>query len=98
MSNNPFPADFVKYITDNPHVMRLFWKFAREAKSAGHKKYSHCLIVNRIRWETDIKTVAFPPFKISNNHIAYLARLLIKIDPTFQDFFTLKGLKYAKKI
>jgi hypothetical protein len=76
---------------DNPQVWVLFERFALEAISHGRKKISHWLIVNRIRWETTIVTTG-GDFKISNDHIAFYARLWKAKHPEHKDLFNTKRM------
>jgi hypothetical protein len=76
----------------NPHVWALFEQFSREAVSRGRKKISHWLIINRIRWETSIVTTG-NDFKISNDYIAFYARLWIALYPAHKDLFNVKKMK-----
>ena len=80
-----------KYHKDNPEVYLLFKRFTFQAISKGHKHLSAWLIMNRIRWETNVVTTGL--FKISNNHIAYYARLFMVDFPTQQGFFRTKEMK-----
>jgi hypothetical protein len=76
----------------NPHVYDLFKRFTFEAIDRGHRKLSAWLIVNRIRWETTVETNG-GDFKISNNFIAYYARLFMDEHPEYRGFFRTKPLK-----
>lgn len=80
------------YHHNNPHVFDAFERFAFEAIRAGRKRLSAWLIVNRIRWETNVETTG-EDFKISNDYIAYYARLFMKIHPEHEGFFVTKKLK-----
>jgi hypothetical protein len=75
----------------NPHVWQLFERFAYEAVNKGRKRISHWLIINRIRWETNIVTTG-EDFKISNDHIAFYARLWRAKHPAHKDLFTIKRM------
>lgn len=77
---------------DNPEVWKYFEKFALEAVNKGKKKISHWLIINRIRWEVSIVTTG-KDFKISNNHIAFYARLWNERYPQYSKLFNLKKMK-----
>ena len=85
---------FVRFHNKNPHVYHLFNKYAVEAFLAGNKKFSHWLIMNRIRWDSLVKTDG-AKYKIPNEHIAFYARLWMKRTPydVGHDFFTLKRMK-----
>lgn len=76
----------------NPHVFSAFVAKAREARNAGHAHYSAWIIVNVLRWESDLQTSG-DPWRISNDHIAMYARLLVWLDPSFEGFFDLKQMK-----
>lgn len=76
----------------NPHVYQLFKRFTYDALNAGKKHSSAWLIVNRIRWETSIVTRG-SDFKISNDFIAYYARLFHAEHPQHEGFFRTKRMK-----
>ena len=84
-------ADWWAWHKANPHVWKQFERFALQAVNAGHTRISHWLIVNRIRWETSIVTQG-GDFKISNDHIAFYARLWRARYPQHADLFTVKRM------
>jgi hypothetical protein len=84
--------DWWEWHKKNPHVWALFEKFSREAVGRGRKKISHWLIINRIRWETSIVTTGCD-FKISNDYIAFYARLWIALYPDHKELFNVKKMK-----
>ena len=75
----------------NPDVWRLFERFSLEAIQRGRKRISHWLIINRIRWETAIVTTGCD-FKISNDYIAFYARLWKARYPQYADLFLTKKM------
>lgn len=77
---------------ENPHVYDMFERFTLDAIAKGHKRLSAWLIVNRIRWETMVETQG-DDFKISNDFIAYYARLFMHNHPEHQGFFKTKQLR-----
>ena len=78
---------------ENPHVYRLFRRFTFEAlEKKRHKHLGAWLVVNRIRWETSIETEG-DDFKISNDFIAYYARLFMHENPEHKGLFRTKLLK-----
>jgi hypothetical protein len=83
---------WLEWHRQNPHVYRLFKEFTFQAISRGHKRLSAWLVVNRIRWETSVETLG-GDFKISNNFIAYYARLFMEEFPLHRGFFRTKPLK-----
>lgn len=85
---------FAEYHIDNPHVYDLFVKYTFEAIDAGLEKISHWLIINRIRWETDVAASdRYTKFRISNNYIAYYARLFQSDYPEHAYIFNTKRMK-----
>jgi hypothetical protein len=76
----------------NPHVYQLFKKFTFRAIERGHRNLSAWLIVNRIRWETSIETTG-TDFNISNDYIAFYARLFMVEHPEYNGFFRIKKMK-----
>ena len=75
----------------NPEVWKMFERFAFEAIMNGHEKISHWLIINRIRWETSIVTKG-GDFKISNDYIAFYARLWKETYPQYDKLFNTKKM------
>jgi|TARA_R100000479_G_scaffold107943_1_gene54167 hypothetical protein len=82
----------------NPDVYDLFVKYSFEAIEAGRKRYSQWAIINRIRWNKEVETTGCDEFKISNDHIAFYARLFHAHYPEHKDFFLVKQLKEEKAI
>lgn len=76
----------------NPHVYDMFERFALDAIQQGHTHLSAWLIVNRIRWEVAMETSG-DDFKISNDFIAYYARLFHANHKKHEGFFRTKKLK-----
>lgn len=91
---------FVRFHEENPHIYRLFKRFTFEAIRAGHKKLSAWLIINRIRWETDVVTKGgeYDPergsyYKIANGYVALYARMFQKDHPKHHEIFNLRKLE-----
>jgi hypothetical protein len=81
----------------NPLIWEKFEEYTREAIMAGKKSYSHWAIVNRIRWHCEVETKG-GTFKISNNHIAFYARLFHAYHPNHAGFFNVKPFKEESMI
>jgi hypothetical protein len=98
MGNNPkgdLERHFFEYHRANPHVYKLFKKFADDVRKAGYKRYSCRTILHRVRWEKDVKTTEADgrtPFKINNNFSPYYARLLMEKNSEFAKFFELRSV------
>jgi hypothetical protein len=84
-------AEWEDYHRENPMVWEYFQKFSFEAIAKGRSRISHWLIINRIRWEVYIVTTG-EEFKISNNYIAFYARLWQQTFPKHKDLFHTKSM------
>lgn len=72
-------------------IWKYFEQFSLQALAHGKRRISHWLIINRIRWEVYIVTTG-KDFKISNDYIAFYARLWIKTYPQHADLFKIKRM------
>jgi hypothetical protein len=86
---------FEEYHAKNPQVYELFKRFANEAISHGRKTLSASLICERIRWETSVVTKSDDGFKITNNHMAYYARLWMEDHPLSGATFRTREVEHA---
>lgn len=86
---------FMDYHAKNPHVYRLFVKFARDLKARGWSKGSAKLIIERMRWEIMLQTTSNDEFKISNDYTSRYARLAMDSEPDLARFFDVKALREA---
>ena len=82
---------FNEWHKNNPEIWECFERFSFEAIKSGRKKISHWLIINRIRWELFIVTTG-KDFKISNNFIAFYARLWQNTHPIHKSLFNTKHM------
>jgi len=64
----------------------LFKEFTFTAISRGHKKLSSEMIINRIRWETNIMTND-KDYKINNNYKPFYSRMFMSEHPEYENFF-----------
>lgn len=78
--------------TINPHVYDMFERFTFDLIKAGVQQSSAWLIINRMRWETALKTHG-DKFRISNDFIAMYARFFMYRNPEYEGFFKTKELK-----
>lgn len=78
----------------NPEFYELFKQFTFEAVAAGKTRLSAWLIVNRIRWETEIVTTG-NEYKVSNNFIALYSRKFMQDYPEHEGLFVIKQMKNA---
>lgn len=86
---------FFRFDERNPHVYRLFKRFAEEVLRAGHSHYSADAILHRIRWHLSVETVNPNPdtYKINDHFSSRYARKLMDEDERFRGFFTTRRLQ-----
>lgn len=83
---------FRKFHFANPHIYQTFSIYSWDAAKAGHKVFSHWLIMNRIRWDSLIQTDG-EKYKIPNEFIAFYARMFMIRHPQLGAFFKIKRMK-----
>ena len=83
---NKHEARWREFHAQNPEVYELVKRFAYEVLAKGYKRYSAYSIIQRIRWEIEIRTVG-DTYKINNNHAPYYARLFHLDHPQHDGFF-----------
>ena len=83
---------FWKWHQANPRIWAHFEFFAYEMQKRGARKISHWLVINRIRWETYTPTTG-DEFKISNDLIAFYARLWRALHPEAKHLFNIKQMR-----
>ena len=83
---------FRKFHFANPHIYQTFSIYSWDAANSGHKVFSHWLIMNRIRWDSLIKTDG-EKYKIPNEFIAFYARMFMIRHPQLGAFFKIKRMK-----
>jgi hypothetical protein len=84
-------AKFDQWHADNPMIWKHFEQFSLQAIAHGKRRISHWLIINRIRWEIYFETEG-GEFKISNDYIAFYARLWKAKHPQHKDLFNTKRM------
>ena len=83
---------FERYHTNNPHVYKLFKRYAFAIVQRGIRHTSVWLIMNRIRWEMTVETHG-DEFKICNDYFALYARMFVVENPEHGGLFKLKAMK-----
>jgi hypothetical protein len=84
--------EFDKWHANNPLVWKYFEQFSFDALASGRKRISHWLIINRIRWEVYLTTTGVD-YKLSNDVIAFYARLWRETYPQHKTLFKIKRMK-----
>lgn len=79
---------FMRFHNANPAIYELVKRFTLELIHNRHKNGSISMVIERVRWETKVKT-SDPPqeFKVSNEYRAHYARLFMRDFPQYKGFF-----------
>lgn len=85
---------FETFDANNPHIYKAFERYTLELIQSGHKNSSAWLVVNRMRWDSAIKTDTNLDYKIPNDFIGIYARRFHKDHPNHAGFFRVKKTKY----
>jgi hypothetical protein len=84
---------YQEWAATHKDVIVLFLQFARERLASG-RRFGIGALTERVRWE--VATTWGPDksgFKINNNHRAYLARDLLKLEPRLARLVTTRRVK-----
>ena len=79
-------ADFEQFHENNPRVYEELLELAFRLHRAGRKRYGIGSLFEVLRWHRAIKTHG-SDFKMSNNHRAFYARLIMENEPELEGFF-----------
>ena len=71
--------EFKTFHQKNPEVYKMFVQFTLQAINRGHTKLSSEMVINRIRWETNVVTFSHDPYKINNDYKIVLNNIDAKI-------------------
>ena len=87
---------FEKYLEwdrANPEFYELFKRFTLQLLRAGRNNIGSALIMERIRWETMLRTSG-EPFKVNNNYKSIYARRFMRDFPQHEGCFRIRELKH----
>ena len=84
--------NFESFHARNPHVYRMFRRFALEMHHAGYAHGSAGLIFERMRWELMMQTTGPEP-KLNNNYRSRYARKFEEDHPNMAGFFRKRRLR-----
>ena len=82
---------FERWARENPGIVEHFLRYARELKGSGVRHYGIKSIAERVRWHVRVES-RDQDFKINNNYVSRLARLLVKRDPSLEGLFETRRL------
>jgi|TARA_R100001463_G_scaffold1428_4_gene6397 hypothetical protein len=89
-------GEFQTFHQKNPEVYKLFVRFTFQAINRGHHKLSSEMIINRIRWETNVMTTD-KEYKINNDYKPFYSRMFMTQYSKYNNFFQKRG-SYADKV
>ena len=84
---------FKEYHRNNPHIYKAFCRFALEAGRAGRTRFAAMMVIQRIRWYTQVETKG-DEFKINNNYAPAYARLFARDRPRMATLFKMRTSKF----
>lgn len=97
--SNPFDgypsnvvARFKTWHHQNPHIYEQFKTLANQMRVRGRQRYSARTIIEKMRWDYDIKTTG-DVFEINGDFVPIYVRLLIHDHPEFAGFFELRVIR-----
>jgi len=97
MPNNPNRQNLrvkaAEWMSNNPEAMALFRMYARKLVTV-RRRFGMKLLIERVRWDSHVRTNSDDGFKISNNHGAYIVRQLINEMPAMEALVTCRETRY----
>lgn len=79
-----------QWMAEHPEAMSLFEELALRASRFGQRKFGVKALAERVRWEFSIER-GQDEFKVNNNHVAHIARELIRRRPELAPCIELRG-------
>lgn len=96
LPGNSLSEKFKIYDKENPQIYEEFKKISEDLFSLGAKHFGAKAILERIRFDTEVRALREPGvrvYKANNNYTAYYARKLILEDKKkWEGFFELREL------
>lgn len=85
-------SQFARWLEANPHVLQAFCHYAFEARRAGMEHIGGKHIIERLRWESAIRSNG-DAYKINNNWTSRLVRSAIDRHPELAAMFETRELR-----
>lgn len=90
---NELGQRMMRFHAENPEVYKILVRLARAYKREKRREgIGHLWEV--MRWEMFLRVDSKDGFKLSNNHRAYYARLIMKQEEDLAGFFDTKRIQY----
>lgn len=91
-SNPDIPGTFVIWLSDNLIIWEAFESEALKVIARGHQRYSSKTIMEFLRHHSMLKETSETPWKLNNNHTAYLSRLFAMVHPQHAGLFSFRSV------
>lgn len=83
--------NFLKFHTDNPHVLPMLVNVVDELWERGCRRYSISGVFEVVRFKIIFTTQdPLSSFKLSNSHKPFYARLILEMYPKYKGIFKIK--------
>lgn len=83
---------FQQYHAANPHIYTAFKRFALELVGAGRTRIGARMIVERLRWESMIRSNT-GEYKLNDHYTPFYVRLFVKEFPQHEGLFKTRKAK-----
>ncbi len=85
-------AIFLKHHEENPDMWKAFERFTFQAVAAGRKRLGANMVIERIRWYTQVEERS-SVFKVNNNWAPFYSRLWNQKHPAHDELFVLRSMQ-----
>lgn len=89
---NANEANYRAWAIKNPDVIAMFLRFSRERMALG-RSFGMKALWERVRWEEPIGIERTDGWRLNNNHVSYVARDLLAIEPRLADYITTRRVE-----
>lgn len=86
---------FEQFHAEHPEVYAEFVRYAKNIRARGFRRYSSQTITAVMRFHSDVDGRPEDKFKVNQNYHPYMARKLMREDPSFEGFFETRTLRAA---
>ena len=88
---HPHAERFRQFHENNPHVYKLFSRFASEAASRGRERFGARMVWERMRWHVAFETVDDASlFKLNDHYTPFYARMFMSDHPEYPNLFEIR--------
>jgi len=91
-ARNPHEARYREWASVNTDVLGLCLRYARERMAQG-RPFGIKALWERVRWDAPVATARTDGFRLNNNHVSYVARDLIAIEPRLARYITTRRVE-----